>query len=311
MSLPSVNSQSNSGALYFAQRAPELLGRRSGFSPSTSIPFLSTSESPETWAAYEKLIYSCLRIGDDRSAQLCLEQLTKRFGIANERIMGLHATYEEAVADGDVALEGVLAGYEKALAEDPTNMPITKRRIALLQSLGRQSGAIGALIELLEVSPTDAEAWTELSALYLSQAMFSQAAFCLEEVLLIYPNAWNIHARLGEILFISSLLPGSASETSTEMTLTEAIHRFCRSIELCDGYLRGFYGLKVSIERLLEVRSNDSKASARELNKKATMTIQKIVSRSMGGSMEDIGYEESELIAAKALLDGKNTEPAD
>lgn len=27
--------------------------------------------------------------------------------------------------------------------------------------------------------------------------------------------------------------------------LTEAMKRFCRSIELCDNYLRGYYGLKL------------------------------------------------------------------
>ncbi len=27
--------------------------------------------------------------------------------------------------------------------------------------------------------------------------------------------------------------------------LSEAVKRFCRSIELCDNYLRGYYGLKL------------------------------------------------------------------
>ena len=27
--------------------------------------------------------------------------------------------------------------------------------------------------------------------------------------------------------------------------LSEALKRFCRSIELCDDYLRGYYGLKL------------------------------------------------------------------
>ena len=67
-----------------------------------------------------------------------------------------------------------------------------KRRISLLQSLARPSEAISVLVELLEASPTDAEAWAELSSLYLSQGLHSQACFCLEEVLLTCPNAWNV-----------------------------------------------------------------------------------------------------------------------
>ena len=67
-----------------------------------------------------------------------------------------------------------------------------KRRIALLRSLSRTADAVEAVVELLEASPTDIEAWTELSDLYISQGFFPQAEFCLEEVLLVAPNAWNV-----------------------------------------------------------------------------------------------------------------------
>lgn len=70
--------------------------------------------------------------------------------------------------------------------------PIMKRRITLLQTLSRVDDAIDALVELLDASPTDIEAWAELAELYLSQGLFSQAEYCLEEVLLVAPNAWNV-----------------------------------------------------------------------------------------------------------------------
>lgn len=115
-------------------------------------------------------------------------------------------------------------------------------------------------MELLEASPTDIEAWTELSDLYLSKGLYPQAEFCLEEVLLAAPNAWNvcsrfqvaltltdhllqIHARLGEILYIST--SSNSNDGSIGKILGESVRRFCRSIELCDGYLRGYYGLKI------------------------------------------------------------------
>ena len=47
------------------------------------------------------------------------------------------------------------------------------------------------------MSPTDMESWAELSDLYLSLSMFQQAIFCLEEVLLIAPNAWNVGVSMG------------------------------------------------------------------------------------------------------------------
>lgn len=58
--------------------------------------------------------------------------------------------------------------------------------------MSRPVEAITALVELLDAAPTDAEAWAELSEVYQSQGLYQQAIFCLEEVLLITPNAWNV-----------------------------------------------------------------------------------------------------------------------
>jgi ER membrane protein complex subunit 2 len=58
--------------------------------------------------------------------------------------------------------------------------------------MGNISEAITQLVALIDISPTDAEAWAELADLYLSQGMSEQAIYCLEEVLLIQPNAWNV-----------------------------------------------------------------------------------------------------------------------
>lgn len=110
--------------------------------------------------------------------------------------------------------------------------------------MNRITDAIAALVDLLDFSPTDAESWAELSDLYLSQNLYSQAIFSLEEVLLITPFAWNVHARMGELLYISATAANSA-DGNVLKTLSESMRRFCRSIELCDNYLRGYYGLKL------------------------------------------------------------------
>lgn len=81
----------------------------------------------------------------------------------------------------------LIANYEE---------PIAKRRIALLRSMSRSEEAILAAVKLLDISPTDAETWSELSDLYLSQGMYHQAIFSLEEVLLITPNAWNVSSDI-------------------------------------------------------------------------------------------------------------------
>jgi len=189
-------------------------------------------------------------------------------------------------------------------------MPVSKRRIALLKTLGKTTEAITALNEFVDSSPTDAEAWAELADLYVTQGMYPQAIFALEEVLLITPYAWNIHARLGEILFMA----GSTGDSSGDKYLAESLRRFCRSIELCDDYLRGYYGLKLATNKLLTSLPQASRQSKSDstlplpdlktverLNETATAKLSEIVRRSVSGECE--GYDKGEVIAAKALLD--------
>ncbi|KAL8717023.1 MAG: hypothetical protein Q9225_005701, partial [Loekoesia sp. 1 TL-2023] len=231
---------SNSEALSRSQEAGKYIQRDTSTTALKSLPFLPNQDSAELWTVYENLLYSCLRTGDDKAAHFCLERLANRFGTGDERVMGLRGLYQEAMAEDGSALLQMLHEYDEILAEDPTNTPVRKRRIALLRNLSKEGDAINALVDLLAVSPTDIESWAELADLYISQGLYQQAEFCLEEILLSTPNAWNIHARLGEMLYVSA-----AMSQDQIGSLAESVRRFCRSIELCDGYVRGYYGLKL------------------------------------------------------------------
>lgn len=48
---------------------------------------------------------------------------------------------------------------------------------------------------------------------------------------------------MGELQY-SSVAAGSEGTQAAQKLLVDAVRRFSRSIELCDGYLRGYYGLK-------------------------------------------------------------------
>lgn len=61
-------------------------------------------------------------------------------------------------------------------------------------------------------------------------------------LMVLIASATQIHARLGEVLFMSAT---NSSESNIVKVLAQSTRRFCRSIELCDGYLRGYYGLKM------------------------------------------------------------------
>ncbi|KAK4546155.1 hypothetical protein LTR36_002292 [Oleoguttula mirabilis] len=308
--------------LALAQQAAPFFAAQSTWLSALPYPLnlLINTESQEKWVTHENLFLACLRTGDTASASRALEALTARFGKTNERVLVLWGLYQEATASNQAELEEVMKSYDEILREDPTVFGIRKRRAALLKSVGKPTEAIGDLIKLLDASPTDAEAWAELADLYVAQGAYEQAVYCLEEVLLVTANAWNMHARLGEVLFLSASKTEAAAGERLK-TLSESMRRFCRSVELCEGYLRGYYGLKITTDRLLETLEGVRKpqtASAdpvtgelappsleavKKLNQLATAKLAEIVRRGSAGEKGWDGYSPAELSAARDLLD--------
>lgn len=303
-------------ALALSQKAPLILANP----PTSSLPWplslLFSRETPESWAIHENLLLSALRTGDEASAAQILSRLESRFGEHNERIVTLRGIYNEATAQTPAELEKVFEGYEKILREEPTNVNIRKRRVAVLKSLGRTNDAITAITVLLQNSPTDVEAWAEASDLYASQASWGQAIYCAEEVLLIAPTSWAAHAHVATLHYLStaSNSPPSLSELSL------ALKHFCRAVELNEGYLRGFYGVKTVASRLIPLLSDTqvsskkrgeqddddvpipSLASVQKLDEIATSKLGEFI-RDFGSKKKgQSGYDEAEIIAAKELL---------
>ncbi|KAB2100683.1 hypothetical protein AG0111_0g10921 [Alternaria gaisen] len=301
-------------ALALSQKAPLVLST----TPTSNLPWplslLFSRETPETWTIHENLFLSTLRTGDENAALSILQRLEARFGDHNERIVTLRGIYNEATSKSDADLEKVFEAYEKILRDDPTNMSIRKRRVAVLKALGRTGDAITAVTVLLQYSPTDAEAWAEASDLYASQAAWGQAIYCAEEVLLITPNAWSAHAHIATLHYLSTASNNPPSLTSLALSLKH----FCRSVELNDGYLRGYYGLKLLTSKLNNALSDStSKRNAQEdddipvpnaqtvnkLEEIATNKLAEIIRLYKSGKKAWQGYDEAEIIAARELLD--------
>ena len=231
--------------LAITSRAPAIL--KSLLPSAIPLPYplslLPTSDSPEKWVAYEHLLLACQKAGDDKSALQCVQALVARFGNSNEHVGVLVGLYHEAVAKSEAELLSVLKDYEDDIAADEGKMRLRKRRVALLKTLGRGGEAMRALVKIVDVSPTDAEAWAELADMYVELGLWDKAVYCLEEVLLIAPNAWNMHARTAEVEWMWA---GSVADAKEKTRLvSSSLRRYSRSIELCDDYLRGFYGLKL------------------------------------------------------------------
>jgi ER membrane protein complex subunit 2 len=305
--------------LTLTNRAKYFLTAQRSWLSSLPYPFslLLANDSQEKWQTYSNLFHAFLLSGQNNEAYLCLEELVDRFGKTNEHILALQGLYQEATAKDQKELEEVMRSYDEIIREDPTIFSIRKRRAALLKSVGRPADAIGDLVALLDASPTDAEAWAELGELYVEQGQWEQAVFCLEEVFLVTPNAWNMHARMGEVQYLWSQTLEGPEQVKV---LSESMRRFCRSIELCDDYLRGYYGLKVTTARLAEVLDGGKKGqisrgdgetgelptpdvkTVRKLNEVATAKLAEIVRRAGSSEKGWDGYNSAELKAAKELV---------
>ncbi|RVD88224.1 uncharacterized protein DFL_002419 [Arthrobotrys flagrans] len=273
-----------------------------------SILNLTITDTPEQWALYESLFLSTLRTGDDTSARLILQRLADRFGNDNARIMALQGVYDECTATNQSQLEEVLKNYTDVLKEDPTNIPVAKRRITLLHHLSKKSEAISALTALVDLTPTDAESWSQLAQYYFEISMYPQAIYCLEEVLLILPNAYNIHARLGEIQFVAAESISNSTSKEVVEKLEASLRWYLRAVELCDGYLRGYYGVKLVTGKLLEPKILAANRTIPEekvnkLNSVATVQLNDIVAGSEKGKKGFTGYDSAEVAAAKELLE--------
>ncbi|KAG0221305.1 hypothetical protein B0O80DRAFT_532888 [Mortierella sp. GBAus27b] len=198
----------------------------------------------DAWLVYEQVAIAALDVGDDALAQRCIQALEKKFP-GSARVHRLHGMQLEAAGNLSQAAEI----YKAILQEDETNVLAAKRQVMVLRSMGSHSEAIGALVKYLDVNYTDFEGWLQLGDLYLEELMYSQAAFCMEEVIMLQPQNHIFHLKYAEILY---------AQGNIEL----ALKQFCRVVELCKDHVRGLYGIKLCASRLLKEGSPKDSANS-------------------------------------------------
>ncbi|KAJ2489622.1 tetratricopeptide repeat domain-containing protein [Coemansia sp. RSA 2050] len=164
----------------------------------------------------------------------------------SQRVKRLSGLVKEAMGRSAEAK----ALYTEMLDKDATNVLASKRLIAILKSQGQTALAISELVTYLDTHGNDFEAWLELSHLYLSQHLYPQAAFCLEEVILQQPANHYFHLQYAELQY-------------TMGNLDLALKEYLRVVELSTDNVRGFYGVKLTADRLM-AESKTNKGSKKE-----------------------------------------------
>lgn len=111
-----------------------------------------------------------------------------------------------------------------------------------------------------------------------------------------------------------------ANESYPQKHLADAVKRFSRSIELCEDYLRGYYGLKKVTDKLLKEPGKPKKQidseefslpqqdTIEKLNQLATLKLGEIVRRYSTGEPLWQGYNAGEVAAAQELLNKSSSD---
>ncbi|KAJ1569946.1 ER membrane complex subunit 2 [Nowakowskiella sp. JEL0078] len=229
----------------------------------------STLSKLEKFDLTEQLFMASLDTGNLNLAKEFLSTITESFPVkSSARSARLQGLYYEATGDYESALEI----YKEA---DDTIVALKKRLVPVFILLGRRQEAIEFLVKYLDTFMSDVEAWSELESLYFGENSYQQAAFCVEELMLLRPQNHLYHIRYADIMY-----------TINQFEL--AVKHYARALELCTDNLRALYGLRLSIDALPKGDTADPKADVRN-------SLHKITKERLISYYEGLGKDGSEL----------------
>ena len=189
----------------------------------------------------EKLFSLCLDLRSMEYAENILAYMINELGTSDTKVLRMKADLLQ-IKD----LTSSLKIYKKLIKENQNDCLALKQYIALLKmSVSSNSEDINSLInnyynEYLTVFPDDAEVWGDLADIYLSNLNYNKAIFCLEEILLHYPNDYLVYIKIADI---------HCSFNNTE-SAQQALKYYSQSI-LIKPTPRAFWGI-VCVANLFE-----------------------------------------------------------
>ncbi|CAN6655716.1 ER membrane protein complex subunit 2 [Trichomonascus vanleenenianus] len=198
----------------------------------------------------EETLYTLLRqhfhlallTGNDAIAKVTIQRMSDRFGEKAPEIGVLKAEYIELT-------ETVGEAQKYLSSRDATDFSAFKRKTVVLKQKGDYKMFIQEMLKYVDVMPTDAEAWAELAEAYVKTNHYSEAVHALQEVVVQLPQAYNMFARIGEVLHIGATVSHNTVEQIDKLKLS--LQHFLRSVELCSVYVRGWSGVYVVATKLL------------------------------------------------------------
>jgi tetratricopeptide (TPR) repeat protein len=201
----------------------------------------------ERYSILEQLVVACLDAGRQDDAEQYLKAITAKFPVdKSTRVQMLHGRLHQSRGEWKVAE----AYFDMILEADECNLHARMFKIGLLAAQGKRIDAIKAMTAHLDIFMQDQDSWLQLSKWYTQERMFQQAAFCLEELMILRPNDPFLFIRYADLQVMSGDLP-------------LAIKYYCQALDTCKDHLRGLYGLITSCKSLLHAMENKTKINSK------------------------------------------------
>ena len=180
----------------------------------------------------ELQIVAAIELGKHDVAKKHIDKLKARFGETSSRVRLLMGLALEAK---DQYIEAITL-YQSILESDETNVRAYKRMIASYLHSGERSEAVKQLNIYLDTFMQDQEAWMQLAHLYLKENMLAQAAFCVEELMMLNPNFPTYHLFFADIKY-----------TMKDYDL--ALKHYCRALEIYED-AKSLYGIQLCTSKM-------------------------------------------------------------
>ena len=241
----------------------------------------------ELFGFLEQHFYLSLLTSNDVEAKVTLQRITDRFGEEPSRVGVLKAQYLEAT-------EGIETCQAYLSSRPTTDYLAFKRKTVILKQRKDFKMLVDELLRYLSVIPTDAETWAELAEVYVSCGLYSQAVHALEETVVLMPQAYNMFARMGELLHIEATTSSSVADQLN--LLQQSVVHFLRAAELCPNYVRGWTGVNIVAGKLL----NWPKLASKEASKYTK--LRQISSKELKRIIAEESADPVDLKAAELLV---------
>ncbi|KAF8351942.1 hypothetical protein F5887DRAFT_933116 [Amanita rubescens] len=222
----------------------------------------------DSWAFLEQLTLAAIDIGRLDVADVCLDQLAKKFP-GSPRVDVLQGIRIEASESANVALQY----YDQLLDADPSNAAFWKRRISVIRRVGRLEEAIEELSQYLDTFYTDLEAWLELADIYSSCSLYTSALKSLSHALLLSPQNPFTVLQYAETAYSAGDLPLALKMflVVIDMDDESAAQEPPRGINF-----RAWFGIKLCSQRLIQFPALGTSSASKTLVPKNLKAIEEL-----------------------------------